>query len=84
MFANLVIPVPSGTSDISNLLDGGKNTGSLNQVISLVAGHTESVSVISIALIGDWNANSVVVEDPVGRALFTDLVIPIPGGASDI
>ena len=54
------------------------------QVISFVARSTVSIFSVSFTLIRNWDANSISIEDPVFGASETDLVVPIPGGASGI
>ena len=47
----MLVPVPGGTSDVSNFLDGGQNTGTIHEVIANIASHTISAFVIGVALI---------------------------------
>lgn len=81
---NLLIPVPCSASNVRNLLDWCKDAFSILKVVSNIAGNTSSVFVISIALIGNGDANVVIVEDPVAGALKASLLVPVPCSASDI
>jgi hypothetical protein len=54
------------------------------EVITLVAGQAFSSTVGSSALVANWNAGFVGVEEPSLRAGKADLVVPIPGGTSGI
>ena len=81
---NLLVPVPGGTADIRNFLDGGEDTGTIDEVVSLVASNAGTLLVVSVALIRDWDTDTVVVQDPVVGALETGSFVPIPGGASYI
>lgn len=82
--ADLLIPIPAGTADIGNLLDGGENTSTLNEVVSHIAGETLSIGIEGVALIGNRHTDSIVVKHPVARALEASLLVPVPGGTADI
>ena len=82
--ADLLIPIPGRATDIGNLLDGSKHTGSFNEIVTNIAGHTISTLIVSVTLIGDGNTDSVVIEYPIAGALEASLLVPIPGGTSHI
>ncbi len=79
---DLFVPVPSGASNVRNLLGWGQLTLSVVKVVSVVAAETVSTSVEGGALVGNRDADFVAVEDEVVGALETDLSVPVPSGAS--
>jgi hypothetical protein len=81
---DLSVPVPRGTSYVSDLLNGGEGALSVLEIVSFVAGNTGATVVEGSALVGDGDADFVLVEDPIVGALYADLLIPVPCGASDV
>jgi len=61
----LLVPVPSGTSNIRNLFNWGEVALSILQIVSFIARLAGSSIVESSALIRYRNTNSVFVEHPV-------------------
>ena len=62
---DLLIPVPSSTANIRDLLNRGKHASSINKVVSGIACYTISTVVVSITLVRNGNTNSIVIEDPI-------------------
>jgi hypothetical protein len=63
-------------------LDGWLNTLSLDQVVSFVAWNTGSSGIPLVALVRNWNTDSLWIESPSGWTSETFLIIPIPNFAS--
>lgn len=84
MLADLLVPVPSGASNIRNLLSWGESALSVVEIVALVATEASASFIKGVALIGNRHTDVVAVEDPVVGALKTSLLVPVPGGASDI
>jgi hypothetical protein len=82
--ANLFVPIPSSASNVRNLLNRGKWASSVLQVVSFVAGDTGSALIKGCALIRYWDTDIIAVENPVVWALKTDLLVPVPWGASNV
>ena len=84
--ADLVVPVPGGASRVSGLgvVEVREKTESVGEVIALEAFSAVTVHGMSLALVGDRHADLVGVEGPVLGAGEADLVVPVPGGASEI
>ena len=84
--ADLIFPVPSGTSEVgrSGVVGGREDASSVDEVIAFVAGKTVSIISMGSAVIRDSDASTISIEDPVLGASQADLVIPIPGGASRV
>jgi len=80
----LLVPVPGGTANVRDLLDGGKLASSFVKVITFIARLTGSSVIEGSALIRNRDTNVVIVEHPIVRALKTDLFVPVPGSTSDI
>ncbi len=57
---------------------------SVLKVVSLITGNARSVVVEGGALVGDGDADSVAVEDPIVGALKADLFVPVPRSAADV
>jgi hypothetical protein len=70
--AELLIPVPSGAADISDLLNGGQDACPIIKVISVVAANASSRLIESVALRRNLNANSLGIEHPIVGALKTN------------
>jgi hypothetical protein len=68
----LLIPVPSGATDIRDLLNGGQDACPINEVISVVAANASSRLIESVALRRNLNTDSLSVEHPIVRALKTN------------
>ena len=66
------------------MLNWSKDTLSIVQVVASVARKAGTSAIESVALVRNWHADLVGVEDPVGRALQAKLFVPVPGGASNI
>jgi hypothetical protein len=81
---NLSVPIPSFTSQIFWLGNSWQNTFSLDDFVSLEAWNTGSWSIKLVAVVGNWNANTLWVEGPSGWALKANLSVPIPSLASQI
>ena len=81
----MVVPVPGSASEVSRLglIGEGVEALSFNKVVSLEAFSAVSVFV-SFALVRDGHANLVSVEGPSVRAGEADLVVPVPGSASQV
>lgn len=84
LLADLLVPVPSSTSDIRNSLSGSEDALSVVEIVALVAGKTSASAVKGVALVGDRNTDIFAIEDPVVGALDTGLLVPVPGGATDV
>ena len=84
--ADLIFPVPSGTSEVgrSGVVGGREDASSVDEVVSLEAGSAISVLCMSGALIRDSGADSVSILDPSVRADEADLSTPVPGSTSEI
>ena len=82
--ANLTIPIPGGTSKIANFLFSSSLTLSIDQIVSFEACKTVSTDIESITLIRDRNADTKTIEDPVGRALKTSRLIPVPESTAKV
>ena len=84
--ADLVVPIPGSASLISGLgiVGEGEEALSVLEVISFVADGAVAGSVVLLALVGNGNADFVGVEGPSLGAGKADLVVPVPGGASEI
>jgi len=78
----LLIPVPGGTADIADLLDGGEAAFSVVEVVTLIARLAGSSVVEGGALVRDGDANSEFIEDPVVGAFDADLLVPVPLSAA--
>lgn len=84
--ANLIVPIPSGTTQIrrSSVVGGGEDALAVNKVIALEASGAVTFFIMSSTLVRDGDADTVGVEGVFFRASQTDLVIPVPGGTADI
>ena len=84
--ANLIFPIPGGTSQIrrTSVIEIREKTLTFFKVIAFIAGSAVSVLSMSFTKVTDNNANFIFIENPTFRASETDLVVPIPGGASGI
>ena len=82
--ANLLVPVPGSTADVRDLLNWGLSAFSILEVVSFIARLTGSGVIKSSTLVGNRDADSVLIEDPIVRALKANLFIPVPGSASYI
>ena len=67
-----------------NIVVIGEDASSFFKIVSLEAFSTVTVFSMSGALVRDGNASSLSVEDPLVGAGKADLVVPVPGGASEI
>ena len=63
-------------------MDGCEDALSVLEVVSFVAGNASPASVEGVALVGDFNADSLIVEHPIVGALKTEVVLPVPRGTS--
>ena len=84
--ADLVVPVPGSASLISGLgvVGEGEEALSVLEVISFVADGAVTGNVVFLALVSNGDADFVGVEGPSLGAGKADLVVPVPGGASEI
>ena len=82
----MIVPVPFGASEIRGLgsVEGGRDTLSIFQLVSLETCQTEASSVRSLALVANCHTDLVGVEDPAVGAGNANLVVPVPFGASEI
>jgi hypothetical protein len=83
---DLIVPVPLGTGKVEGGggVGGGKNAGTVLQVVALETGQTFSVDVVGTALVTDRHADIFIVEDPTLRAHETHLVVPVPLSAAGV
>jgi hypothetical protein len=81
---DLVLPVPSSTTNVSHILDGSEDALSTLKVVANVAAQACTSSVKGIALAGNSYTYAVSVEHPVVGALETFLVLPVPGSTTSI
>ena len=81
---DLLVPVPGSTSYIRDLLNGCLAAFSVLKIVTFIARLTSSKIIESSALIRDWDTNSILVEDPVVRALETCLLVPVPGSTANV
>ena len=84
--ASLVIPVPSGTSEVggSGVVGGREDTLTVNEVIAFVARGAGSVLIVRSTLIrNNDTSGSFFVKDPSIRAGQANLVVPVPGSAAE-
>jgi hypothetical protein len=82
--ASLLVPVPLGAADVSDFLDGGKNASSIDKIVANIAADAVATLVEGVAKGGDLDTDTVLVEDPVVRALQADLFVPVPGGTAGV
>ena len=84
--AFLIIPVPFSTADAAGVgsVKSREDTLTVVQFVSFVARSAVTFFVVSSTLVGNGDADSVFVEEPVSRASEADLVIPVPGGTSEV
>ena len=66
------------------MLDWGESALSVVEIVANVAREAGTVAIESVALVGNWYADLVGVENPVGRALEAKLLVPVPSGAADV
>ena len=83
---DLVVPVPGGAATVSGfgVVEIREEASTIDKVVSLEAGGTMSSFVVSLALIGNWDAHLIGVKGPMFRAGEADLVVPVPGGAATV
>ena len=83
---DLVVPVPGGAATVSGLgvVEVREETSAIDKVVSLEAGGTMSSFVVSLALIGNWDAHLIGVKGPMFRAGKADLVVPVPGSTATV
>ena len=84
--ADLVVPVPSGTSGVGRLgiVPFGEDALSFNEVVSFVASEAVTVFGVGGALVRNGNAFSISILEPVVGASQTFLGIPVPDSASEV
>ena len=83
----LIFPVPSGTSEVgrSSVVGRRVNTLSIFKVVSFITSSAVSGSLVKgSAKVRSGNTDFVSIEDPSFRAGKTNLVVPVPGGASGV
>ena len=82
--ADLVLPVPAGTTLIRHLLNGGFNATTVLQSVAFVAAGTCTVAVMTGTLVRDGHTDALRVENPLFRTLKTELSVPVPLSAANI
>ena len=84
--ADLGVPIPFTTSVISgmSIIEVGEEALTILKIVSFIASQAVSVDIMSGTLVGNWNTNLFVIEEPLVRAGKTDLVFPVPGSASEV
>jgi hypothetical protein len=82
--ADLIVPVPSGASDIRRGSSVGGRVEALPvlEVEALVTGGAVTIVGVGLAVIVDGNTDLVRVENPVFGASQTDLIVPVPSSAA--
>lgn len=82
----MIVPIPVGTSEVgrSGVVQSREDALSVNEVIAFVARGTVAVFSVSSALIGNRDALSIGIENPVIGAGETDLVVPVPSTAAKL
>jgi hypothetical protein len=78
-----IVPNPGLAAGISDDLISSLFAGAIEDTVSLEAGGTESLAVVSLAVGGDGDTNSIV-HEPVRSTGFADLSEPIPFFTSSI
>ena len=84
--ADLVVPVPGSATKVGgvHVVGGREDALSVVKVITLEASGTISILGMRSTVVRDGHADIVSVEDPLLRADEADLVVPVPGGASEV
>ena len=84
--ADLVVPVPGSATKVGgvHVVGGREDTLSVVKVITLEASGTISIFGMRSTVVRDRHADFISVEDPLFRAGEADLVVPVPGGASEV
>lgn len=81
---DVVVPVPGGAADLSRsgVVGLREDASAVAEVVTLVAGGAGSAAVGGLAEVAHGHAHFVAVEGPVGGASKTNLIFPIPSGAT--